>query len=64
MARVAVNLKYGVEDVAWSQWKRSFRRKLAKSQNGLVNQNKPVDSQYIQGVAVKAQKALACTELA
>ncbi|MFA3089843.1 MULTISPECIES: DUF7940 domain-containing protein [Acinetobacter] len=39
-----------------SQWKRSFRRKLAKSQNGLVNQNKPVDSQYIQGVAVKLKK--------
>lgn len=40
-----------------SQWKRSFRRKLAKSQNGLVNQNKPVDSQYIQGVAVKLKSA-------
>ncbi|MCG9496201.1 hypothetical protein MCL35_08325 [Acinetobacter pittii] len=39
-----------------SQWKRSFRRKLAKSQNGLVNQNKLVDSQYIQGVAVKLKK--------
>ncbi len=39
-----------------SQWKRNYRRQLAKSQNGLVNQNKPVDSQYIQGVAVKLKK--------
>lgn len=39
-----------------SQWKRNFRCQLAKSQNGLVNQNKPVDSQYIQGVAVKLKK--------
>ncbi|EPF6400661.1 hypothetical protein [Acinetobacter baumannii] len=39
-----------------SQWKRNFRRQLAKSQNGLVNQNKPVDSQCIQGVAVKFKK--------
>lgn len=39
-----------------SQWKRKFRRQLAKSQNGLLNQNKPVDSQYIQGVAVKLKK--------
>lgn len=39
-----------------SQWKRNCRRQLAKSQNGLVNQNKPVDSQYIQGVAVKLKK--------
>lgn len=39
-----------------SQWKRNYRRQLAKSQNGLVNPNKPVDSQYIQGVAVKPKK--------
>lgn len=39
-----------------SQWKRNFRRQLAKSQNGLVNQNNSADSQYIQGVAVKLKK--------
>ncbi|MDX8223386.1 hypothetical protein [Acinetobacter pittii] len=39
-----------------SQWKRNFRRQLAKSQNGLVNQNKPNEALYIQGVAVKLKK--------
>lgn len=33
-----------------SQWKRTFRRQVAKKQNGLVNPNKPVTPQNIQGV--------------
>ncbi|WP_290008306.1 hypothetical protein [Acinetobacter pittii] len=39
-----------------SQWKRNYRRQLAKNQNGLVNQNKPNEAPYIQGVAAKLKK--------
>lgn len=33
-----------------SQWKRNFRRQLAKIQSGLVSQNKPAKAEHIQGV--------------
>ncbi len=39
-----------------SQWKRNYRRQLAKIQNGLVNQNKPNEAPYIQGIAAKLKK--------
>lgn len=39
-----------------SQWKRNYRRQLAKIQKGLVNQNKLNEAPYIQGVAAKLKK--------
>lgn len=33
-----------------SQWKRTFRRQVAKKQNDLANQNKPAEAEHIQGV--------------
>ncbi len=39
-----------------SQWKRNFRRQLEKMQNTAANQDKYVEPQAIQGIAVKLKK--------